>query len=126
MSRSIYIAFDISEQITAQRVNIKQTESGLISKGQQKKSQCNGNEIHIMYKRVNRSDINFFPLIFLVFSFYFTNYLILEIMFHSSNLYILKNQTLRESYAMERHSFDKQTPEYHLCGGTAGNQTWVP
>ena len=34
---------------------------------------------------------------------------------------LLEHQTLRESHAIERHSSDKQTPEYHLCGGTAGN-----
>ena len=35
-----------------------------------------------------------------------------------------RNQTLRESHAMERHSSGKQTPEYHLCGGTAGNRLY--
>ena len=34
----------------------------------------------------------------------------------------LENQTLRESHIMERHSSDKQTPGYHLCGGTTGKQ----
>ena len=41
-------------------------------------------------------------------------------------LKVLENQTLRESHAMERHSSDKQTHEYHISGGTAGNQTRVP
>ena len=40
-------------------------------------------------------------------------------------LKILENQTLRESHAMERVTSDKLTPEYNLCGGTAGNRTWV-
>ena len=39
---------------------------------------------------------------------------------------LLENQNLRESHAMERHSSDKQTPEYRLCGGTAGNWTQDP
>ena len=32
---------------------------------------------------------------------------------------VLENHSLRESHAMERYSSDKQTPEDHLCGGTA-------
>ena len=39
---------------------------------------------------------------------------------------ILENQTLiKKSHAIERHSSDKKTPEYHLCGGVARNQTQV-
>ena len=39
---------------------------------------------------------------------------------------VLEKQTLRKSHAMEKNSFVKQTPEYHLCGGETKNRTRSP
>ena len=41
-------------------------------------------------------------------------------------LYCTGEIKLFPSHALERNLSDKQTPEYHLCRGTARNQTWVP
>ena len=46
--------------------------------------------------------------------------------FYSQVIFLLENQTLRESHAMERHSSDKQSTEYHLAEERPGIEPGSP